>query len=259
MTNRHERLKQLRLLLEDQEPHRIVELALHFGVSHMTIRRDAETLSAEGLVQLLHGAVVRRHRAVAGTTSVYDLSDAQIVNREQKERIARQAVGLVHSGDTVILDAGSTTEALAWLLDERCTATFITYSHNVFVALQRLPSARIILAGGEYDRAGTMFRGSGTTTLLQSIRATTAFLSAGGVSLELGVTCSSAFEYELKRSLMEYSIRRVLLVDTRKLGHTESTFYAGLDEFDALVSDEPLPVEYAAFCRQHEIDVYCTG
>jgi DeoR family transcriptional regulator, deoxyribose operon repressor len=259
MTNRHERLRQLRILLEDQEPRRIAELAVHFGVSHMTIRRDAELLSTEGLVQLLHGAVVWRHRAAVGQASRYHLHDAQTVSRTQKEQIARQAISLIGSADTAMLDAGSTTETLAWSLDPECTATFITYSHNVFVALQRLPSARIILAGGEYDRSGTMFRGNGTITLLQSIRATTAFLSAGGVSLDLGVTCSNSFEYELKRSLMENSIHRILLADHRKLGQTRSTFYAGLDEFDALVTDQPLPREYAAFCRQHDVNVYCCG
>ncbi|MCK4516659.1 MAG: DeoR/GlpR transcriptional regulator [Spirochaetaceae bacterium] len=259
MTNRHERLRQLRLLLEDQEPRRIGELATHFGVSHMTIRRDAEMLAQEGLVRLLHGAVVRRHRTVPGFTSQYHLHDAMTVNRGEKERIARQAISLIEPTDTVMLDAGSTTEALAWLLDEACQATFVTYSHNVFVAIQKTSSARIILAGGEYDRAGTIFRGNGTTKLLQSIRATKAFLSAGGVSLDLGVTCSNAFEYELKRSLMEYSIHRILLVDHTKLGHTESTFYAALDEFDILVTDQPLPSEYATYCRQHGVEVLFPG
>ncbi len=259
MPNRHERLRQLRLLLEDQEPRRIGELAIHFGVSHMTVRRDAEMLAQEGLVQLLHGAVVRKHHSAPGLTSRYHLYDAQTVNRAEKERIARQAISLLEPSDTVMLDAGSTTEALAWLLDEACEATFITYSHNVFVALQKISSARIILAGGEYDRAGTMFRGSGTTRLLQSIRATKAILSAGGVSLDLGVTCSNAFEYELKRTLMEYSIHRVLLVDHTKLGHTESTFYASLDEFDVLVTDRPLPSEYAAHCRRHGVEVLFPG
>jgi len=173
--------------------------------------------------------------------------------------MARQAVSMLNPTDTVMLDAGSTTEALAWVLDAACEATFITYSHNVFVALQKVSSVRVILAGGERDRAGTIFRGSGTTTLLQSIRASKAFLSAGGVSLDLGVTCSDAFEYELKRSLMEYSVHRILLVDHTKLGHTESTFYAGLDEFDALVTDRPLPIDYAVYCRQHGVEVLFPG
>lgn len=225
----------------------------------MTIRRDAETLVQEGLVQLLHGAVVRRHRTAPGLTSRYDLCDAITVNRGEKERIARRAISLIEPADTVMLDAGSTTEAMAWLLDEACEATYITYSHNVFVALQKISSARIILAGGEYDRAGTIFRGNGTTKLLQSIRATKAFLSAGGVSLDLGVTCSNAFEYELKRSLMDYSLSRILLVDHTKLGRTESTFYAGLDEFDLLVTNRSLPSEYATYCRQHGVEVLFPG
>ena len=66
-------------------------------------------------------------------------------------------------------------------MDEQNRSTFITYSHSAFVALQRVASARIILAGGEYDRPAAIFRGAGTTKLLQSIRASKAFLSAGAV------------------------------------------------------------------------------
>lgn len=261
MANRRERLRQLKHLLEGYGPRRVSELADLLDVSAMTIRRDAELLADEGNVQVLHGAVVWKDHEPARASALYHLREAQVANREEKEQIARLAAAVIEATDTIMVDAGSTTEAFAWQLDEQNRSTFITYSHNAFLALQRAESARIILAGGEYDRPAAIFRGSGTTKLLQSIRATKAFLSAGGISLELGVTCSNAFEYELKRSLMDYSLHRFLLADHTKLDHTESTFYASLDEFEVLITDRPLPPEYAGFCRDHDVSVLfpCKG
>ncbi len=255
MANRRERLKQLQQLLEGYGPRRVCELASLLNVSTMTIRRDAELLADEGNVQVLHGAVVWRDRKSERSATLYRLREAKVANREAKHQIACLAASLLDETDTVMVDAGSTVEAFTWQLQKSCSATFITYSHNAFLALQETNSARIILIGGEYDRDGCIFRGSGTTKLLQSIRATKAFLSAGGISLELGVTCSNAFEYELKRSLMEYSLHRILLADHSKLGHTESTFYASLDEFDLVITDRPLPPEYAAYCKDNDVQV----
>ena len=255
MANRRERLRQLQQLLEGSGPRRVTELAEILEVSAMTIRRDAELLASEGSVQVLHGALIWNDRQSNGRASVYRLRDAQVANRQEKQRISCLAAALVEDTDTVMVDAGSTTEAFTWELPKSCDATFITYSHSAFLALQQTTQARIILVGGEYDRHGSLFHGTGTMKLLQSIRATKAFLSAGGVSLELGVTCSNAYEYELKRALMDYSLHRVLLVDHTKLWYAESTFYASLDEFDVLITDRSLPEEYAAYCRDAEVTV----
>jgi DeoR family deoxyribose operon repressor len=259
MANRRDRLRQLQQLLEGRGPRRVTEIAAILGVSAMTVRRDALLLEEEGRLQVFHGALIWRENGLDPASTAYRLRDAQVTNREEKERIACLARELVEESDTVMVDAGSTTEALALQMGNDCRTTFITYSLNAFLALGRLARPRIILAGGEFDRDAAIFRGSGTIRLLQSIRATKAFLSAGGISLDLGVTCSNAFEYELKRSLMEYSLHRVLLADHTKLGHAESTFYASLEEFDVLVTDRELPPEYAAYCREHKVDVLHTA
>jgi DeoR family deoxyribose operon repressor len=253
--SRKDRLEQIRELLADGQPRRIAELARHFEVSVMTIRRDAELLVESGEAHLLHGALVGRSDDTASFFSHYLLNDAKTVHRVEKSAIGAVAAGMVESSDTVVIDAGSTTEFLAEKLDPDTQATLIAYSMNVFVKAAETTRTRIVLAGGEYHRDSKIFRGSGTTRMLRSMRATKAFLSAGGVSDTLGVTCSNQFEYESKRALIDSSIRSILLVDHSKFDHTASTFFAELSEFDTIITDSRPMDRYIDYCREHGVEL----
>lgn len=257
MSKREDRLAKLTTLLADHEPRRISDLAKMFGVCEMTIRRDASLLEREGRLKLLHGAIVWGSGRAREQHRPDRASDAS--RSTEAGNIAARAASVLEPSDTVMMDGAPLSEAVAWAFPESTTATFITYSQQVFSALSRLSSARIILAGGEYDPETSLFRGTETTSFLRSIRATKAFISAGGISLDLGVTCSNAYEYELKRSLMECSICPLLLAGSESIDHTESTFFASLADFEVVVCDAPLPVEYVAFCRRHGIRVMQSG
>jgi DeoR family deoxyribose operon repressor len=253
--SRKDRLERINALLGDGEPRRIADLARHFHVSVMTIRRDAELLVQRGSAHLLHGALVARRENGGDLFSHYLLNDAKTLYRAEKSAIGARAAGLIEDSDTVVIDAGSTTEFFAERLPPNTDATLIAYSMNVFVKASEATGARLVLAGGEYHRDSKIFRGSGTTRMLRSMRATKAFLSAGGVSDQLGVTCSNQFEYESKRALIDSSIRRILLVDHSKFDHTASTFFAELSEFDTIITDTEPASHYLAYCTEHGVEV----
>jgi DeoR family deoxyribose operon repressor len=255
VANRKDRLDRIVELLADGSPLRITELARRFAVSVMTIRRDAEFLVDRGEAHLLHGALVGRKEENGSVYSRYLLNNARTVNRAEKAAIGVAAAKLIENSDTVVIDGGSTTEFLAERIPENTTATIIAYSMNVFLKASEATSARIVLAGGEYHRDSKVFHGSGTTGMLRSMRATKAFLSAGGVSDQLGVTCSNQFEYESKRALIDSSIRRILLVDHGKFDHTVSTFFAELGEFDTIITDREPAARYLAYCRDRKVEI----
>ncbi|MFW5785792.1 MAG: DeoR/GlpR family DNA-binding transcription regulator [bacterium] len=253
--NRQARLDQICEILADGQPARITDLATTLNVSVMTIRRDAEILVEQGRAYVLHGALVGRTHAAESMSSRYLLNTAKSVNRAEKAAIGAAAADLIDDSDTVVIDAGSTTEFLAESLPGRTDATVISYSMNVFLKAAESSNAHLILAGGEYHRDSKIFRGSATAAVLKSMRATKAFLSAGGVSDQLGVTCSNQFEFQSKRSLIDYSIRRILLVDHTKFDHTVGTFFADLSDFDTLVTDREPPSRYLDYCRAHDVEI----
>ena len=209
----------------------------------------------DGSARMFHGALVGRTDEGERFNSRYMLNSAQSLYRQEKEAIGRRAATLISEQDTAVIDAGSTTEFLAENVSTTSRATIICYSINVFLRAAKQSEGRLILAGGEYHRDSKMFRGSGTVALLQTMRATKAFVSAGGVSNQLGVTCSNQFEYDMKRTLMDYSMERILLVDHSKFDYAKNYHFGELSEFDILVTDRELEPEYSRYCRENDVTV----
>src|SRR5512135_2758332 len=89
------------------------ELASRLNLSAATIRRDFALLEEEGLCIRKRGGAVRSAQGVTLELS-YEIKRGQRI--AEKKRIAEAAAKLVEDGDTLILDAGSTTYALALLL-----------------------------------------------------------------------------------------------------------------------------------------------
>lgn len=253
MANRQDRLNRIVELLAGGEPQRLSQLAHVLDVSVMTIRRDAEFLVDRGDAYLLHGALVATGENVNSFSSRYLLNNAKSVHSAEKAAIGRRAAEMVGGRDTVAIDGGSTTELLAAQIPPDIDATLIAYSINVFLKVSETSHARLILAGGEYHRDTKMFRGSGTISLLKTMRATKAFISASGVSVSLGVTCSNHFEYEIKRSLIDHSLQRILVVDHSKFDHAENAYFADISEFDIVVTDRQPPRPYVRHCRENDV------
>ncbi|MDG6103351.1 DeoR/GlpR transcriptional regulator [Dactylosporangium aurantiacum] len=87
----------------------LAELAARLGVSEMTVRRDLDQLQEQGLVRRVRGGAVALD--VPG-------DEAGFAVREQwqaatKARLAHATAALIAPGSTVLLDAGTTTAAVA--------------------------------------------------------------------------------------------------------------------------------------------------
>ena len=86
------------------------ELASTFGVSHETIRRDLKLLADQGHLDVVHGGAARRGMMEPS------ISQREGENAEGKAAIARMAAGMVKDGQSVLVDSGTTTEALSYEL-----------------------------------------------------------------------------------------------------------------------------------------------
>src|SRR5215218_540833 len=122
------------------------ELSQEYGVSDDTIRRDLDALAEQGLLQRVHGGALRR----APVND--DYGARQTEDAPAKEAIARATAGLIHSGQVIILDGGTTTLAVARHLPPDLDARVITTSPHVAVALASYPRVEVIMVGGELYR-----------------------------------------------------------------------------------------------------------
>lgn len=205
----------------------------------MTVRRDLETLVNQELVRLIHGGVLLNPEVYSvGRDSTYSLIAAGSVNAQKKRLVGAKAVSLIEPNDTLIIDSGSTAEWIARYLPESMPLTVLSYALNVVTETARRPNCRSVFAGGVLHENLLMFESPEGLALIRRFRATKAFISAAGISVEMGVTCENSYERETKRVVMDSAARRILVADSTKIDTIRPEYFADLKEFDTLVTDD---------------------
>ncbi len=245
-----ERLNLIMQTLSISKGSSVQELSEQLKVSHMTIRRDLESLVQSGQVRVFHGSVILHPSTNGrGEESYYTLNGAGAKFPEKKRCIGQLAASLVEPEDTLIIDCGSTTEYLAKYLPEEITYTVLCYALNIVSEAVRRKNCRTLFSGGEFHENTLMFESPEGLEMIRNFRATKAFISASGVSSRFGVTCMNPYERETKKVMIQSSRRKILLVDSSKFEVIRSDYFAELSDFDEIITDSGIPAEYEAIIR----------
>jgi DeoR/GlpR family transcriptional regulator of sugar metabolism len=220
------------------------ELARDHGVSSITVHRDLERLAADGLIERVHGGA---RPAGSRSTRIHVATDWAMRLQQalpEKEAIAACAAELVEDGSTVFLDSSTTCLALARHLERRPprALTLVTNSPAIALELQAQP-IHVIVTPGEVDQTLRMIGGRWAVEFLGGINIETAFLSAGGVTLEQGLTTTRRSLADTLHAAMASSKRSVALIDSTKFGLSALLSIARLEELDAVIVDDGLSRE----------------
>lgn len=232
-------------------------IAEQLGVSHMTVRRDVEELVSEDQVRLIHGGVILSPRITRGKTEErpYSLSEAEATLSDVKYRIGKRAAALIDDTDTLLIDIGSTTEYLAASLPQDKSLTVICFSLNIINRVVQMDQVKSVFTGGLLHKDTLMFESPEGLVMIRRHRATKAFISAAGVSLELGVTCRNTYERETKSAAIESAAQCILLADSSKFGAIRSNYFANINQFDVIVTDTGLDEAIRGQLEERQIEV----
>ncbi len=246
---RQERIARILESLQASGGESIKGLSGSLRVSEMTVRRDLGLLSTDGKVRLVHAGAIPADLPGAGPVHRYSLSDEKETAAAEKMRIGRKAASLVEAGDVLIIDSGATTEWLARSIPPGLPLTILCFALNILVEAGRNPARSIVFAGGALREDTLVCESPEGVSLVRRYRANKAFLSAGGVSQGLGITCGDAAEAELKKAAVFSSQTRILLADSRKFGAVKPAWFADLKDFDAVITDAGISLEYVEILR----------
>ncbi len=215
---------------------RVSELAGMLGVSDMTIRRDLDVLSGQGLLDKVHGGATTS--ALSSSTDEPGFEAKWGRQRAEKEAIARAAAEYVMPGMAVGLSAGTTTWTLAQQLREQPDLTIVTNSMLVAQAFHRGSGARqtVVLTGGVRTPSDALV-GPVAVAALQQLHLDVLFLGVHGMSERAGFSTPNLLEADVNRALVAASARLVVVADHTKWGQVGLSSIAALDDADVLVSD----------------------
>jgi DeoR/GlpR family transcriptional regulator of sugar metabolism len=243
-----ERRKQIIDHLLEAGTNSVDDLAARFSVSRMTIHRDLDQLEEDGLLRKIRGGASMK-------PSSHFESDYQYRKRqrvEEKRAIAAAAAQKVEPNQTVLIDDGSTTDAMVEFLHERRPLTVVTNNAATIAQLMDVRGFTLIGLGGLYNKHFHCFYGLQTELALRQLRVDHAFISTSSVS---GVYAYHQDQEAVKSKLamLAAADRRYLLLDHSKFDRTALYLLTDLKEFDAIITS--LPPSAAACAALRDADV----
>ncbi|MFI1186196.1 DeoR/GlpR family DNA-binding transcription regulator [Streptomyces californicus] len=211
-------------------------LAELFQVAKETVRRDLHVLEEHGLVRRTHGGAYPVESAGFETT----LAVRTTRNVPQKSRIAAAAADLLGDAETVFVDEGFTPQLVAEALPRNRPLTVVTASLAVATSLAGVEKTSVLLLGGRVRGSTMATVDHWASRMLADFVIDLAFLGANGISREYGLTTPDPAVAEVKAQALRSSRRRVFAGIHSKFGAVSFCRFAGVADFEAIVTDAGL-------------------
>ena len=202
----------------------------------MTIRRDLDSLAAEGRIVRTYGGAA----PASGVVFEFRFLERANERRAAKEAIGRRAGELVTDGMTVMLDSGTTTLALARQLRGKQGLTIVTTSLPIASELQHCDAIDVILLGGRLRRDAPDLFGALTLRMLEELHADVAFLGADAIDLKGTVYNRSVEVAHLITAMAGVSDVVYAVADSSKVGRTALGRIGSLAQWAGLITDGDL-------------------
>ena len=237
--------------LQEEGSARVRDLSAAFEVSEATIRQDLERLEADGYITREHGGAFLKTLP----RQVETLSLQHLENMDKKRRIGVRAASLVGDGETIILDAGSTTTEVAHGLLQRRELTVITNALNIALILGAVPGFAVHMPGGQFKAPTLSLSGDKSVEYFRDILAGKLFLATAGVSLEAGLTYPSFADLQLKQAMIKAAQHVYLVADSTKINRTSFTRLGTLDVIHSFITDDGIRDEDAREFERRGIEL----
>ncbi len=216
-------------------------LADKLGVTLQTVRRDVQRLADEGLLTRFHGGV----RVPSSTTENLEYQQRETLNAANKERIARAVAAQIPNNCALILNIGTTTEAVARALRLHSGLRVITNNLNVAAILSGNPNCEVIVAGGVVRSRDRGIVGETTVDFIRQFKVDIAVIGISGIEADGSLRDYDYREVKVAQAIIAHSREVWLAADKSKFNRPAMVELATLSQIDRLFTDalppEPFP------------------
>ena len=213
----------------------IDELAHVYAVTPQTIRRDINSLAAQGLLRRTHGGAAAPESSTRNTA--YALRAQQM--HEQKRRIAEAVAAHVPDRASVAITVGTTTEAIARALLKRRSLKVITNNLHVAILLSTKADFEVLIAAGTVRSDGGVI-GAAAVEFFQQFKVDYALMGISGIDIDGTLLDFDPDEVRVTQAVMRHARQRILAADSSKFGRNALVRVGHLTQCEHLVTDQPL-------------------
>lgn len=238
-----ERRSKIMSVLYDKRSILVQEAAASFGVTEETVRRDLKALESQGLLSRTYGGAV-----LADDTRIEaPLEIREGINIAGKDSIGRYAAGMVNDGDTILLDASTSSLYVAKHIKYKKNLTVITNAERIILELSNCDDMTLISTGGILRKKSLSYVGRAAENAISNYYANKLFFSCKGFSPKRELTDSNEQESEIRKTMIRCSNQVIFLCDHTKFDKVGYVNTAKLSDISTIITDAPLPDTWTEF------------
>lgn len=233
----------------------VADLSARFGVSEVTVRTDLEHLEEAGAIDRVRGGAIGSRTALENTFAHQLGSHA-----EEKEAIGRVAADILGDSESVFIDSGTTTTAVARALvhSERELTGMVIVTNSLPVALELedgIPPLQVVVTGGTLRPRQHSLVDPMADVAADHLHVDTTIIGCTGIDPVAGVTNSNMPESPVKQRWLSKAARIVLVADGSKLGATTLARICPVADVDLVITGVSAPPEVVQSLRELGVSV----
>lgn len=246
-----ERQKKILELLSIEGAVMVSKLSAELGVTDETVRRDLEKLEAKEMLRRTHGG------ALPMDEGSYELSleKRKVLNVEAKQAIAHKAVQYIASGDSVFLDASTTTFYMAKEIKNMKNVTVITNSIRVINELSGVEGIKAIAVGGIVSNNQSLVGATAENYITENYFADKMFFSSKGIGNTTGILEGNEQECYIKQRMIANSRLHYYLCDKSKVGRVGYMKLTAFENIEYLITDAQFDEELSGIMEESGVEV----
>lgn len=227
-------------------------LAKRFDVTVQTIRRDLSELAEEGKLERVHGGAI-----LASGVSNIGYEERRQLNQNAKEAIARRCVADIPDGSSLLLNIGTSTEAVARELLRHRNIMVVTNNMNVANILVANEQCEVLVAGGVLRRSDGGLVGDLTALGIEQFKVDFAIIGCSALDQDGDILDFDVHEVGVSKAIIRQSRRTFLVADGSKLQRKAPVRIASLKDIDTVYTDQPFAKALQAKCQDWQTRVIC--
>ncbi|MEI7515230.1 MAG: DeoR/GlpR family DNA-binding transcription regulator [Betaproteobacteria bacterium] len=227
----------------------VEQLADQLDVTLQTVRRDVQRLADEGLLTRFHGGV----RVPGSTVENMAYPQREILNAEGKARIARAVAAALPHGCSLILNIGTTTEAIARALMQHTGLRVITNNLNVAGILSANPNCEVIVVGGVVRGRDQGIVGEAALDFIRQFKVDIALIGISAIESDGSLRDFDYREVKVSQTIISHAREVWVAADSSKFNRPAMVEVAQLSQIDRLFSDAVPPDPFTELMAQAQV------
>lgn len=249
-----ERQNEIINLLNQMDRVEVDDLSRRFGVSLQTVRTDLRDLSARGQLSRVHGGAVR-----IASAANRDYADRRRLNADGKLAMAALAAEVIPENCSIALNIGTSTEQVARALAGHSGLTILSNNINIINMMMTENPKNLILVGGSIRLSDGAIVGDEAVEFINRYKVDFAVIGASAMDADGAIMDHDAREVAVARAILRNARSRILVCDGSKFDRSAPVRICDVGALDFIVTDRPVPREFAAAAQSAGTRILVTG